>query len=48
MSSKRRNSCGIGIPSVLETVKRHNGVINLYAEDKVFHAEISLPLIREQ
>ena len=44
LSSKRKNKSGIGIPSVLQTVKRYGGVINLYADDKGFHAEISLPL----
>lgn len=43
LSSKRNNSYGIGITSVLETVERHSGVINLYADDKGFHAELSLP-----
>lgn len=42
--SSKRNGFGIGISSVLETVERYEGVINLYADDKGFHAEVSLPI----
>nr|WP_314464377.1 GHKL domain-containing protein [uncultured Clostridium sp.] len=38
------NGFGLGISSVLETVERYDGVINLYANEKGFHAEVSLPL----
>lgn len=43
MSSKR-SGFGLGIPSVLEAVERYGGVINLYADEKGFHAEVSLPI----
>lgn len=42
--SSKRNDFGLGISSVIETVERYNGVINLYTDEKGFHAEISLPL----
>lgn len=42
--SSKRNGFGLGVSSVLETVERCNGVINLYADEKGFHAEVSLPL----
>ncbi|WP_283610627.1 sensor histidine kinase [Faecalispora anaeroviscerum] len=42
--SSKRSGFGLGIPSVLETVERYGGVINLYTDDKGFHAEVSLPL----
>lgn len=41
--SSKRNGFGLGISSVLETVRRYNGVINLYADKQGFHAEFSLP-----
>jgi Predicted signal transduction protein with a C-terminal ATPase domain len=41
--SSKRNGFGFGISSVLETIERYNGVINLYADEKGFHAELSLP-----
>lgn len=47
LSSKRSGS-GLGIPSVLETVERYGGVINLYDDEKGFHAEVSLPIGVEQ
>lgn len=43
LSSKRRGF-GLGVSSVLETVERYDGVINLYTDAKGFHAELSLPL----
>ena len=43
LSSKRRGF-GLGISSVLETVERYDGIINLYADTNGFHAELSLPL----
>ncbi len=46
--SSKRNGFGLGIPSVMETVERYGGVINLYADEKGFHAEVSLPLGIEQ
>lgn len=46
--SSKRSGFGLGVSSVLETVERYNGVINLYADDKGFHAEVSLPLGTEQ
>ncbi|SMP71699.1 ATP-binding protein [Anoxynatronum buryatiense] len=42
--SSKRNEVGLGIASVLETVERYAGVINLYTDEKGFHAELSLPL----
>lgn len=42
--SSKRSGFGLGISSVLETVERYDGVINLYADCKGFHAEVSLPL----
>lgn len=42
--SSKRNGFGLGISSVLETVERYNGVINLYSDEKGFHAEVSLPI----
>lgn len=42
--SSKRSGFGLGISSVLETVERFHGVINLYADSKGFHAELSLPL----
>ncbi len=42
--SSKRNDFGLGISSVLETVERYDGVINLYTDSKGFHAEVSLPL----
>ena len=42
--SSKRSGFGLGVSSVLETVERYGGVINLYADDKGFHAEVSLPL----
>ncbi|SFR87332.1 sensor histidine kinase [Anaeromicropila populeti] len=41
--SSKRNGFGLGISSVLETIERYNGVINLYSDDKGFHAEVSIP-----
>jgi len=41
--SSKRSGFGLGVSSVLETVERYNGVINLYADEKGFHAELSLP-----
>lgn len=46
--SSKRKGLGLGISSVLETVERYGGVINLYADEKGFHAEVSLPLGIEQ
>lgn len=46
--SSKRNGFGLGVSSVLETVERYNGVINLYANDNVFHAEVSLPVRAER
>lgn len=46
--SSKRNGFGLGISSVLETVERYNGIINLYADEKGFHAEVSLPFGIEQ
>ncbi len=46
--SSKRNGFGLGISSVLETVERYGGVINLYVDKKGFHAEVSLPLNIEQ
>lgn len=46
--SSKRNGFGLGVSSVLETVERYNGVINLYADEKGFHSEVSLPLGVEQ
>lgn len=46
--SSKRSGCGLGIPSVLETVERYGGVINLYADEKGFHAEVSLPIGAEE
>jgi hypothetical protein len=46
--SSKRNGFGLGISSVIETVERYDGVINLYADEKGFHAEVSLPLGIEQ
>lgn len=43
-ASSKRSGYGLGIPSVLETVERYGGAINLYADEKGFHAEVSLPL----
>jgi len=40
--SSKRSGFGLGVSSVLETVERYNGVINLYADEKGFHAELSL------
>ena len=42
--SSKRSGFGLGVSSVLETVERYNGVINLYADEKGFHAEVSLPI----
>ncbi len=42
--SSKRNGFGLGVSSVLETVERYNGVINLYSDEKGFHAEVSLPI----
>lgn len=42
--SSKRSGFGLGVSSVLETVERYDGVINLYTDDKDFHAELSLPL----
>lgn len=42
--SSKRSGFGLGISSVLETVERYGGVINLYADSRGFHAEVSLPL----
>ncbi|WMJ76896.1 MULTISPECIES: sensor histidine kinase [unclassified Sedimentibacter] len=42
--SSKRNGFGLGISSVLETVDRYGGVINLYTDENGFHAEVSLPL----
>nr|WP_288828823.1 GHKL domain-containing protein [uncultured Clostridium sp.] len=42
--SSKRNGFGLGISSVLETVERYDGAINLYDDEKGFHAEVSLPL----
>jgi len=47
LSSKRNGFC-FGISPVLETVERYGGVINLYADEKGFHAEVSLPIGAEQ
>lgn len=41
--SSKRSGFGLGLSSVFETVERYDGVINIYAKDNVFHAEISLP-----
>lgn len=41
--SSKRDGLGLGISSVLETVERYGGVINLYDDEKGFHAELSLP-----
>ncbi len=41
--SAKRNDFGLGISSVSETVERYGGVMNLYADEKGFHAEVSLP-----
>ena len=41
--SSKRSGFGLGVSSVLETVERYNGVINLYSDEKGFHAELSLP-----
>ena len=41
--SSKRNGFGLGISSVLETVQRYGGVMNLYVDDAGFHAEFSLP-----
>lgn len=46
--SSKRNGFGLGISSVLEAVERYGGVINLYADEKGFHAEVSLPIGAEQ
>lgn len=46
--SSKRSGFGLGISSVMETVERYGGVINLYADEKGFHAELSLPLGIEQ
>lgn len=46
--SSKRNDFGLGVSSVLETVGRYSGVINLYADSKGFHAEVSLPLCVRQ
>jgi signal transduction histidine kinase len=43
--SSKRDGYGLGISSVMEMVERHNGVINLYADENGFHAELSLPLL---
>ncbi|MFA9378263.1 MAG: sensor histidine kinase [Lachnotalea sp.] len=45
--SHKRDGFGLGISSVLETVERHGGIINLYADENGFHAEMSLPLMIE-
>ena len=42
--SSKRSGFGLGISSILETVERYGGVINLYADSQGFHAEVSLPL----
>jgi hypothetical protein len=42
--SSKRSGFGLGVSSVLETVERYGGVINLYTDDRGFHAEFSLPL----
>lgn len=42
--SSKRDGFGLGISSVLETVERYDGVSNLYADEKGFHAELSLPM----
>lgn len=42
--SSKRTGFGLGLGSVQETVERHGGVINLYADNKGFHAEVSLPV----
>ena len=44
--SSKRSGFGIGIASVIETVERYGGVINLYADAKGFHGEVSLPIRR--
>ena len=46
--SSKRSGFGLGLSSVLETVERYDGVINLYADGKGFHAEVSLayPLLK--
>lgn len=46
--SSKRNGFGLGISSVLETVERYDGIINLYADERGFHTEMSLPLTLEQ
>ncbi len=46
--SSKRNGFGLGISSVLETVRRYNGIINLYADKQGFHAEFSLPTGAEE
>lgn len=46
--SSKRNGFGLGILSVWEAVERYNGVINLYADEKGFHAEVSLPIVIEK
>ncbi len=46
--SSKRSGFGLGISSVLEAVERYGGVINLYADGRGFHAEVSLPLGTEQ
>ena len=45
--SSKRDGFGLGISSVIETVERYGGVINLYADEEGFHAEISLPIRTE-
>ena len=42
--SSKRNDFGLGIASIMEAVERNSGIINLYADNKGFHAEVSLPL----
>lgn len=42
--SFKRSGFGLGIFSVFEIVERYDGVINLYADEKGFHAEVSLPI----
>ena len=46
--SSKRKGFGLGLSSVLETVEHYNGAVNLYADEKCFHAEVSLPLGTEQ
>lgn len=46
--SSKRNGFGLGVSSVLETVEWYNGIINLYADEKGFHAELSLPTRAEK